>query len=596
MPPHTVTSNSGSRRISPPLRSAGKPQSTSPATDKPEGDQTAPKRPKRTLKLTASQRERKRAIDREAQRSIRLKTKNYIAHLENLVRIMENGGSAPKTGEGASTPERMNGEQNDEGARTLLYQLQQSEQEVTRLKEMLANVQRLYATGQYPAVNFDSSWLIDTNSYNTGQVPTHPNVVRYTSHDQRENCASIYSQSSDSSSAMGDMGYQPQPYDQMIPTDTCSPDYSAMSIGSRRTPLSQQAHHNVSGSARTPSSVPPTSEPTSITKAMDGELYYLSEREVNRVLAGGPQSFSNQALDEDILVRSVLHGWRDAQDHYLLDVGWEALRTMDQNIFDDCGIVERMALLFVVRLKLLHQGGLDPQYLAPLPHFLHRTVAEDPETLKSAPVLEHHVWPGVRAILSRNPPKYANNRFWDAYRQSFKFAWPFDISDAYTRDDSTQLYSLSLAFKQRIYDLGSWTMKREFFQQFGEFSGSIAVFEPVTNRSLTGRSASNSARNSPQSSQQTHVPKIKDEAARQSVSLQPQTHGYPVSAPPLHSHLPATTGAEVAVTSMPYTSGVEAWLGDPELVPQYWNMQPTMGVTYEVSPQSWPDAQRGYVG
>ena len=61
----------------------------------------APKR-KRPLKLTASQRERKRAIDREAQRSIRTKTKNYITRLENLVKVMED---TDVTGQMARTAE-----------------------------------------------------------------------------------------------------------------------------------------------------------------------------------------------------------------------------------------------------------------------------------------------------------------------------------------------------------------------------------------------------------------------------------------------------------------------------------------------------------
>src|ERR1700761_688324 len=118
---------------------------------KPGSDGTPPKRPKRTLKLTASQRERKRAIDREAQRSIRLKTKNYIAHLENLVRIMENGGSATSNADGAQQPSgQPKDEQENERARALLAQLRQSEEEIRTLKEMLSGVQKLVGTALNP--------------------------------------------------------------------------------------------------------------------------------------------------------------------------------------------------------------------------------------------------------------------------------------------------------------------------------------------------------------------------------------------------------------------------------------------------------------
>src|ERR1700761_898800 len=80
--------------------SALNPKSQQPQAEEltQSSNQPSGNKKKRPLKLTESQRERKRAIDREAQRSIRQKTKNYIAHLENLVRIMEGGGSSAPTG------------------------------------------------------------------------------------------------------------------------------------------------------------------------------------------------------------------------------------------------------------------------------------------------------------------------------------------------------------------------------------------------------------------------------------------------------------------------------------------------------------------
>ena len=88
---------------------------------------------KRPLKLTPSQRERKRAIDREAQRSIRIKTKNYIAHLENLVKVMEQSDSSGPDGENSRMRELMN-------------QLKQSQDEVRSLREAMLGIQRTLST------------------------------------------------------------------------------------------------------------------------------------------------------------------------------------------------------------------------------------------------------------------------------------------------------------------------------------------------------------------------------------------------------------------------------------------------------------------
>ncbi|EXJ62852.1 hypothetical protein A1O7_03293 [Cladophialophora yegresii CBS 114405] len=600
MSPTTApVSNTSSRRTTASSQKNADKAQDGPLTEaKSASAEVTPKRPKRTLKLTASQRERKRAIDREAQRSIRLKTKNYIAHLESLVRIMENGSSSTNSGEGVQqSHDHSVAEHEGERARALLSQLRQSEEEVRTLKEMLAGVQKLVGTVLHPAD--EHGWLAMPSTGNGEQAAPTANSLACGPHDQFENCASVYSHSSDSSSPLVEFGY-PVPFDQPKRAEAFASEYPPRSHGIQPYTLQQHDVYNSSGRFSAPVIRPdsPTSDRSDAPKDREeGELFLLSDREVNRALAGGHQSFANQLLDEDIIVRAVLHGWRDVQDQYLLDKGWRALRSIDQNIFRECGVVERMAILYMMRLKLLHQSNTNLQYLAPLPPFFQRGPSEDPEVLRKTPIIEHFIWPALRANLCRNTKKYINNKFSDSFRHSFKFVWPYDISHTYNKDQSSQLYSITSGFKQRQWDLRSWTMRREFFTHSSELIGSIPVYEAPMDRILlpAGLMASQRAQ-APRPVTKTEQP----EAEQPPISLGHANSQTPAPAPApalahIHGRVP-TTAPEVPAAYVPYSAGVEAWLGDPDMVPQYWNMSTGMAVGYQEAAQQWPSVQRGFVG
>ncbi|KAJ9612169.1 hypothetical protein H2200_003766 [Cladophialophora chaetospira] len=593
----TVSNTSSRRATVLSQKNSEKKQNGSVPDTKSGSDEPTPKRPKRTLKLTASQRERKRAIDREAQRSIRLKTKNYIAHLENLVRIMENGGSNTNGGEpGAQSQEPSTSQQEGERARALLSQLRHSEEEVRNLKEMLFGVQKLVGSALAPTdEEAESKWLALASTCNGDQALRNPNMPH---HDHLENCASVYSQSSDSSSPVMELGYQP--YDQSNATEAFSTEYTSKAAGSQPYTTQQQDLYNSFGRFSAPAGrpEPPTSGAGDVSIAKEeGDLFLLTERQVNRVLAGGHQSFTNQPLDEDIIVRAVLHGWRDVQDEYLLDKGWQALRTIDQCVFRESGVVERMAILYMMRLKLLHQSNINPQYLAPLPPFFQRGAQEDPEVLKTTPIIEHFIWPGLRSSLCRNPKWHIDKKYSDAFRHSLKFVWPFDISDLYSKDFSTQLYSITPEFKQRQWDLRSWTMKREYFALATEMIGAIPVYEAPLNRALipAGSMPIQTATHARQASQGSLLPSsVAKLEEREEVPSQMALAPSSAHAPSQINGSGPQVAMEMAGTQVPYSADVEAWLGDPDMVPQYWSMSSGMNVGYDAGPQQWPAVQRGF--
>ena len=591
---------SGSQKTSPSCQKGTEKFQHSMAEDEqPVSDEPAPKRPKRTLKLTTSQRERKRAIDREAQRSIRLKTKNYIAHLENLVSIMENGGSTAginhdgKAVDAKSVPENEN-----ERARDLLSQLRQSEEEIVRLKDMLSGVQRLINQTGIAIDESELQWLTLSASYNADSVTRARHSFQAGAQDSLESCASVYSHSSDSST-VAELAFRPQ--DPQNPGEAFAAVYNSGALGSQPYILQKQDVYNGTRMLSAPTARPerPTSEPADAPHGRDeADLFCLLDREINRVLAGGHQSFTNQPLDEDIVVRAVLHGWSDVQDEYLLDKGWQALRCIDQAIFREYGVVERMAILSMMRLKLLHQTNTNPQYLEPLPSFLERTPREDAEALKANPVIEIFVWPGLRACLCQNK-RYINHKVADVFKRSFKFVWPFNTSDAYAKDYSTQLYSITPMFKQRQWDLRSWAMRRDFFAHASDLSGLIPVYDPPIERALvpartTSIQATPSAVTTPQAMHRSN--EVSNPREQKMEHPQPKMMRGSGHSPVPTARTVPTSAAVAPGMHAPFAAEVEAWLGDPEMVPQYWNMAPTMNMRYEAPPQQWHNNQGGYGG
>jgi hypothetical protein len=415
---------------------------------KPETESSAPSsgtntKRKRPLKLTPSQRERKRAIDREAQRSIRIKTKNYIAHLENLVKVMEQSDTTGVDGENNRTRELMN-------------QLKQSQDEVRSLREAMLSVQRTLST-----VLGDGTLSIDTARHSSHSA-SPPSVIE--------------AQSSTSYSAPLQFPAQTSAGPSVPPQPTLRRHPSAASIP-----------------AMTSQSEPPSSLPTQSLPErprsnpqgprIEGELFFYAEAHLNRVYAAGPAAFGDTALDEDIPVRAVIEGWASVEEHHELDLAWQVIREIDTTIWFNCGVVERMAIIRFMRTKLIHQVNSHAASTMPImPAFMTQEVVKHAH---HADIIDHFIWPGFRHVLVEHPQKYISNYFSDKFRYNLKFLWPYGISNAYTKDPITQTYSSTQEFMSRQWDIRCWTMRRRFFDGAEELISSIPTFDVPLHKPLS---------------------------------------------------------------------------------------------------------------
>lgn len=292
---------------------------------------------KRPLKLTPSQRERKRAIDREAQRSIRIKTKNYIAHLENLVKVMEQSDTTSPDGENSRT-------------RELMTQLKQSQDEVRSLREAMLGIQRTLSNvlGDAGILNSDllaqrqSSYSASPPSATEAQIttaanePSNNSSKSYTSHTQ----APPRTQRNSSSTSVPVIALQPN--------------------------TSRQPNPNLIDPSRF----------TPLRPRREAELFYHAEFHLNRVYAAGQSAIGDTTFDEDIPVRAVIEGWASVEESYDLDICWQAIREVDQFVWANCGIVERMAIIRYMRTKILYQvRSRAAAPLPPMPDFMTQEVA-----------------------------------------------------------------------------------------------------------------------------------------------------------------------------------------------------------------------------
>jgi hypothetical protein len=63
--------------------------------------------------------------------------------------------------------------------------------------------------------------------------------------------------------------------------------------------------------------------------------------------------------EADIAIRAVNHGWNVTEERYELDAVWQIVRQIVQDIFAPCGAIEKLALLRLLRLKILQVRSLD---------------------------------------------------------------------------------------------------------------------------------------------------------------------------------------------------------------------------------------------
>lgn len=450
-------------------------------------------------KLTSSQLERKRELDREAQRTIRERTKNHIAHLESLVQQL----------------------QGDQGTQVqqLVAQLNESRAEVNRLKDALNSIIKISAS-----VTGTTTTQSIANSIEDGQVkeetspdpaPAQPNsekqfiklhpatqiTARRRNTDVREredfNTDNLLDSNPDAHpehpisfpNYHEDAGHNghvlPQDGDvEELDMSLDGPD--SVNMQDDQLSVSQMAAQIVQNSS------------------LEGRYWYLAGVLLTQILKKQQQGgFISFADDEDIAIRAVFEGWSSVMERYPLDRGWQWLKELDEAIyFHHFGPAERLMNLRNCRFKFLHQCYPDAGWNKHLPHFY---ATSTPQYLEVDPLVEHFPWPGFRKRLMLSPRKFATNKFMETLRRNLHFVWNHDPQALYHKDPFSGQYIYSDLFIKHIMDIKCYSARPAFFINFPELGRDIpwnrndypSPYHTIIHRFSAGSDSTSSHQQSP---------------------------------------------------------------------------------------------------
>jgi hypothetical protein len=237
-------------------------------------------------------REKKRATDRESQRVVRERTKKYIAHLENMVEVLQQN-------------------QQDERLQLLTARCNRLLDENEQLRSAILSIKRaVQGVEQLDSVNKNFT------------------VTQNAASGSEKNSLPAYSSPSFSD---GQCQSPPHP----IPTPTSMP-FACPSSSVPSPPIDPS-----NGILSFPSAEIEDPHVFVVISSL------LRQAETCIILS------IDLKRDEDIVIRAIAHGWIHVEQHCQLDPAWQILRRIDQDVMYPFGSVERLAILRTVRLKLL---------------------------------------------------------------------------------------------------------------------------------------------------------------------------------------------------------------------------------------------------
>lgn len=273
--------------------------------------------------LSAAHLEKRRMADRESQRAGRERTKNHIRHLEKLVESLQ------KT------------EDNDRlGA--LMEQCQELRGQNEQLMSVISNIGRMCKNiehpdetrtrpGASPGVAFKTAIEPDLH-----QQPLHTGITAASMRPW------VPAHEDQPESWWNQNGLSEVEGMHQVPSNPLL-SYLDPSLPNLNSPTQSQASpiqtlHTV------PRAFPAPETANETTAEVVNNI--LSKAELFTVLSTHPDD------DADIAIRAVLNGWNYVRQTDSLDDGWESISKVDQQAFLSCGLIERLAILHVMRLKL----------------------------------------------------------------------------------------------------------------------------------------------------------------------------------------------------------------------------------------------------
>ncbi|KAK6227380.1 hypothetical protein QIS74_00935 [Colletotrichum tabaci] len=134
---------------------------------------------------------------------------------------------------------------------------------------------------------------------------------------------------------------------------------------------------------------------------------------------------------------------------------------------------ERLAFFYVMSLTIKWLVSLDRDHYIALPAWLRPTVTQ---VVTKHPIwLDNIPWPGVRHVLVERSEQLSHPVFSPHFSSNVSVNWPFDVTDAVSVvGGETVLHSI---FEKHVRNLKNWTMSPEFMARFPEMAASVVSLE-----------------------------------------------------------------------------------------------------------------------
>ncbi|KAH8597278.1 hypothetical protein B0O99DRAFT_618434 [Bisporella sp. PMI_857] len=431
-------------------------------------DTKRPNASRSTQKLSEERLARKRALDREAQRSSRCKTKNHIALLESRIEAL--------------TRARDNGT-----TKELIDQIEQQRLENEALKARLKSIAKL-VSGSSDGLLEETSKACDkglapSSERQKGDLDTSAheqiNQLQPTGFLEPDNLHIDDGYSHDSSSTPG----QPYQFLETLQTPIGGSNDVSSLFGVPPTNAPATDMYNVDPCSQQPS-LPLMDEQlwglrdlcSGVTQCKCSKIKNFTSELLSQCARLQLQNKANQpARDVDILIRAVLHGWHTVTRKYLLDPLWAMLRHADEMIFSKCEAIERLLVLRNLALMLRYRVNPTQQNFDALPYYLHERPSQ--RLIPHEAVIDYVAWPGLRERFIFAPHRYCNEKFTALFWKCFRFAWPYELHEAYTRNPENGQYMLSKMFDEQSRSLHNLRMTSEFLDEFPELRADITMAE-----------------------------------------------------------------------------------------------------------------------
>ncbi|KAL3418084.1 bZIP transcription factor [Phlyctema vagabunda] len=403
------------------------------------------------------QRERKRALDRKAQRVSREKTRSHIGNLEKTVRILKENGS--------------------NATNSLLDEIDRLHTEIDRLNRIINGIKAVLGVDPSVDVRQAPQSKSDLMEGLAGGLmgPVTVAGVTAVSPVSEQNLEAPMMEDDDDNSVGTNM--------------RALPKSSAASLAR----VHESSGANVSMpnctnwweqegpilDLRSPKAYSQLPSPMHTTMSVSTSAQYLPcdiWQKANRIYANiFPFTKEKAALARDVeagsLITVVKHGWtslslREGSNPILM-----ILKDVDQNLFWDLDPVTKIANLYKSWLLLKATHSLDklPQWQRPV---------WSQQTRQHPIPIDFFPWPALRDRLVQHHSDYLSTAdFCTYYKKYFKFAWPFSFDDTYCYNASTKTYTINPVFERYYNDERYWVMEERFFEKYPEFSGKISRYK-----------------------------------------------------------------------------------------------------------------------